>query len=138
MHTLAPVNYYTHGSQMTAAHGHMAFYGAYAMIVMTIISYAMPRLRGIGEAMGSRSQALEMWGFWLMTIAMVFITLFLTAAGVLQVWLQRLPADGAAMTFMSTQDQLAIFYWMREAAGVIFLIGLVVYLLSFRRRPALA
>ncbi|MNO85379.1 Nitric oxide reductase subunit B [compost metagenome] len=138
MHTLAPVNYYTHGSQMTAAHGHMAFYGAYAMIVMTIISYAMPRLRGIGEAMGSRSQALEMWGFWLMTIAMVCITLFLTAAGVLQVWLQRLPADGAAMTFMSTQDQLAIFYWMREAAGVIFLIGLVVYLLSFRRRPALA
>jgi nitric oxide reductase subunit B len=28
-------------------------------------------------------------GFWLMTIAMVFITLFLTAAGILQVWLQR-------------------------------------------------
>ncbi|MBO3277940.1 cbb3-type cytochrome c oxidase subunit I [Pseudomonas schmalbachii] len=138
MHTLAPVNYYTHGSQLTAAHGHMAFYGAYAMIVMTIISYAMPRLRGIGEAMGNRSQVLEMWGFWLMTIAMVCITLFLTAAGVLQVWLQRLPADGAAMTFMSTQDQLAIFYWMREAAGVIFLIGLLVYLLSFRRRAALA
>ncbi|MCY1236666.1 Nitric oxide reductase subunit B [compost metagenome] len=134
MHTLAPVNYYTHGSQMTAAHGHMAFYGAYAMIVMTIISYAMPRLRGIGEAMESRSQVLEMWGFWLMTIAMVFITLFLTAAGVLQVWLQRLPDDGAAMSFMATQDQMAIFYWMREASGVIFLIGLVTYLLSFRRR----
>ncbi|MNN25518.1 Nitric oxide reductase subunit B [compost metagenome] len=98
----------------------------------------MPRLRGIGEAMESRSQVLEMWGFWLMTIAMVCITLFLTAAGVLQVWLQRLPADGAAMTFMSTQDQLAIFYWMREAAGVIFLIGLLVYLLSFRRRLAQA
>ena len=40
LHTLAPVNYYTHGSQITAAHGHMAFYGAYAMIVMAIISYA--------------------------------------------------------------------------------------------------
>ncbi|MNP61407.1 Nitric oxide reductase subunit B [compost metagenome] len=69
-----------------------------------------------------------------MTIAMVFITLFLTAAGVLQVWLQRLPDDGAAMSFMATQDQMAIFYWMREASGVIFLIGLVTYLLSFRRR----
>ena len=23
--TLAPVNYYTHGTQITAAHGHMAF-----------------------------------------------------------------------------------------------------------------
>jgi len=30
MHTLAPVNYYTHGTQLTAAHGHLAFYGAYA------------------------------------------------------------------------------------------------------------
>lgn len=138
MHTLAPVNYYTHGTQLTAAHGHMAFYGAYAMIVMTIISYAMPRLRGIGEAMDNRSQVLEMWGFWLMTVAMVFITLFLSAAGVLQVWLQRMPADGAAMTFMATQDQLAIFYWLREGAGVVFLIGLVAYLLSFRRGKAAA
>ncbi|RPT50229.1 nitric-oxide reductase large subunit [Pseudomonas aeruginosa] len=138
MHTLAPVNHYTHGTQLTAAHGHMAFYGAYAMIVMTIISYAMPRLRGIGEAMDNRSQVLEMWGFWLMTVAMVFITLFLSAAGVLQVWLQRMPADGAAMTFMATQDQMAIFYWLREGAGVVFLIGLVAYLLSFRRGKAAA
>ncbi len=46
LHTLAPVNYYTHGTQITAAHGHMAFYGAYVMIVLTIISYAMPNLRG--------------------------------------------------------------------------------------------
>ncbi|MCK7496149.1 MAG: cbb3-type cytochrome c oxidase subunit I [Comamonadaceae bacterium] len=46
LHTLAPVNYYTHGTQITAAHGHMAFYGAYAMIVLTMISYAMPILRG--------------------------------------------------------------------------------------------
>ncbi|MGB8145110.1 MAG: cbb3-type cytochrome c oxidase subunit I, partial [Chromatiaceae bacterium] len=28
LHTLSPVNYYTHGTQITAAHGHMAFYGA--------------------------------------------------------------------------------------------------------------
>jgi nitric oxide reductase subunit B len=33
-----------------------------------------------------------MWSFWLMTVAMVFITLFLTAAGILQVWLQRYSA----------------------------------------------
>ncbi|MCJ8170832.1 cbb3-type cytochrome c oxidase subunit I [Atopomonas sediminilitoris] len=131
LHTLAPVNYYTHGTQITAAHGHMAFYGAYAMIVMTIISYAMPRLRGIGEAPSNKSQVLEMWGFWLMTIAMVFITLFLTAAGVLQVWLQRIPEDAQAMSFMATQDQVAIFYWLRLAAGVMFLAGLVVYFVSF-------
>ena len=131
LHTLSPVNYYTHGSQITAAHGHMAFYGAYAMIVMTIISYAMPKIRGIGEAMPNAAQVREMWGFWLMTIAMVFITLFLTGAGVLQVWLQRLPESGEALSFMATQDKLAIFYWLREIAGVVFLLGLIAYLSSF-------
>ncbi|OIQ46729.1 MAG: nitric-oxide reductase large subunit [Gammaproteobacteria bacterium MedPE] len=131
LHTLSPVNYYTHGTQITAAHGHMAFYGAYAMIVLTMISYAMPKLRGIGEASTNKAQVLEMWGFWLMTVAMVFITLFLTGAGILQVWLQRLPETGQAMSFMETQDKVAIFYWMREVSGVIFMIGLVVYLLNF-------
>jgi nitric oxide reductase subunit B len=131
LHTLAPVNYYTHGTQITAAHGHMAFYGAYAMIVMTIISYAMPKLRGIGEANCNRAQVREMWGFWLMTVAMVFITLFLTGAGILQVWLQRMPENGQALSFMATQDKLAIFYWLREAAGLVFLIGLISYLSSF-------
>lgn len=128
MHTLAPVNYYTHGTQLTAAHGHMAFYGAYAMVVMTIISYAMPILRG-RAANSNKAQVVEMWSFWLMTVAMVFITLFLTAAGVLQTWLQRVSTT--PMSFMATQDSVAIFYWMREAAGVVFLIGLIVYITSF-------
>ncbi|PKG56462.1 nitric-oxide reductase large subunit [Shewanella sp. Choline-02u-19] len=131
LHTLAPVNFYTHGTQITAAHAHMAFYGAYAMIVLTIISYAMPKLRGIGEASSKKAQVLEMWGFWLMTVAMVFITLFLTGAGVLQVWLQRLPEGGEALSFMETQDKLSIFYWAREATGIIFLIGLITYMCNF-------
>ncbi len=131
LHTLAPVNYFTHGTQITAAHGHMAFYGAYVMIVLTIISFAMPKLRGVGEANSNKAQVVEMWGFWLMTIAMVFITLFLTGAGILQVWLQRMPESGEALGFMATQDKLAIFYWLREIAGVVFLLGLFTYLANF-------
>jgi nitric oxide reductase subunit B len=128
LHTLAPVNYYTHGSQITAAHGHMAFYGAYVMVVLTIISYAMPLLRG-RQANSNRSQVMEMWSFWLMTVSMVFITLFLTAAGILQVWLQRVSAT--PLPFMQVQDQIALFYWLRELTGVVFLVGLVVYVASF-------
>lgn len=128
LHTLAPVNYYTHGTQITAAHGHMAFYGAYAMVVLTMISYAMPMLRG-RVANSNRAQVMEMWSFWLMTVSMVFITLFLTAAGILQVWLQRVASQ--PLSFMATQDQLSIFYWLREGTGVIFLIGLVLYIASF-------
>jgi nitric oxide reductase subunit B len=129
MHTLAPINFYTHGTQLTAAHGHMSFYGAYVMIVLTIISYAMPILRGRTAANSNKSQVLEMWSFWLMTVAMVFITLFLTGAGILQIFLQRVSDD--PQPFMAVQEQISIFYWMREIAGVVFLIGLVVYILSF-------
>jgi len=129
MHTLAPINYYTHGTQITAAHGHMAFYGAYVMIVLTIISYAMPMLRGREAANSRKSQVVEMWSFWLMTVSMVFITLFLTGAGVLQTYLQRYSDN--PLPFMEVQDKIQLFYWMREAAGLVFLIGLVLYLISF-------
>ncbi len=128
LHTLAPVNYYTHGTQITAAHGHMAFYGAYVMVVLTMISYSMPIMRG-QKAANAKAQALEMWSFWLMTVSMVFITLFLTGAGILQVYLQRY--SEAPLPFMVVQDKIAIFYWLRELAGLVFLIGLLLYIYSF-------
>ncbi len=128
LHTLAPVNFYTHGTQITAAHGHMAFYGAYVMVNLTMISYAMPMLRG-RSANSRASQLMEMWAFWLMTISIVCITLFLTAAGILQIWLQRMGTS--PMSFMDAQDQIRIFYWAREFAGLVFLVGLVLYIWSF-------
>ncbi len=129
LHTLSFVNYYTHGTQITAAHGHMAFYGAYVMIVLAIISYAMPMLNGRKAANSKKSQSLEIWSFWLMTISMVFITLFLTAAGIVQVYLQRM--SDTPLSFMVVQDKIELFYWLREGAGLVFLIGLIVYVASF-------
>ncbi len=129
IHTLSPVNYYTHGSQITAAHGHLAFYGAYVLVVIAVISYARPILRG-REANSRRAQAFEMWSFWIMSIGMAVMVLALTGAGILQVWLQRIPTEGA-MGFMATQDQLRFFYWVRIAGGLMFLAGLLTYLSAF-------
>ncbi len=128
LHTLAPVNYYTHGTQITAAHGHMAFYGAYVMVVLTMISYSMPIMRG-RTANNETAQTLEMWSFWLMTVSMVFITLFLTGAGILQVYLQRY--SESPLPFLVVQDKIALFYWLREITGFIFLGGLLIYVYSF-------
>jgi nitric oxide reductase subunit B len=128
LHTLSPINFYTHGTQITAAHGHLAFFGAYVLISLTMISYAMPLMSG-REANSERSQVLEMWSFWLMSVSMVFITLFLTAAGILQVYLQRF--SDTPLQFMVVQDKIALFYWMREIAGLVFLAGLVVYIVAF-------
>ena len=70
-----------------------------------------------------------------MTISMGVMVLALTGAGILQVWMQRMPTSGA-MPFMATQDQLAFFYWIRVWGGVGFLLGLLTYLASFFVGPA--
>jgi len=131
LHTLAPVNYYTHGSQLTAAHGHLAFFGAYAMIVMTIISYAMPIMRGRPQGNPIAAQRLERFAFWAMCLSMLGITLALTVAGAWQIALQRLPESGEALSFMATHEKLTPVFWAREIFGVVFLLGLVAYLASF-------
>jgi nitric oxide reductase subunit B len=35
------------------------------------------------------------------------------------------------MSFMDAQEQVSMFYWMREWSGVFFLVGLLVYIWSF-------
>lgn len=131
IHTLAPVNYFTHGSQITAAHGHLAFFGAYAMVVMCIISYAMPIMRGRPQGNSASAQRLERFAFWTMCGSMLGITLALTVAGAYQVALQRLPESGVALSFMATQDKIMPIYYVREAFGLVFLAGLFAYLASF-------
>jgi nitric oxide reductase subunit B len=120
MHTLSPVNYYTHGTQVTAAHAHLAFYGAYVMLNLAIITYAMPSLRGLQPY----NQQLNMWSFWIMTSAMAFMTFTLTFAGVIQTHMQRVVGG---YSYMDVQDQLGLFYWMRLGAGLVFVLGAVLF-----------
>lgn len=131
LHTLAPVNYFTHGSQLTAAHGHLAFFGAYAMVVMCIISYAMPIMRGRPQGNSPQAQRLERFAFWAMCIAMIGITLALTAAGVWQIALQRIPDDANSLAFMATQEAISPVYWVRLGFGLLFFGGLITYFASF-------
>ncbi|HEY0837362.1 MAG TPA: cbb3-type cytochrome c oxidase subunit I [Azospirillum sp.] len=122
LHTLAPINYYTHGTQVTAAHGHLAFFGAYAMINLAIITYAMPHLRGREPY----NQVLNMWSFWMMCSGMAFMTFALTVAGVVQVHLQRV----LGMGYMEVQEQLALFYWMRLGSGVVVFASVLLFVYS--------
>ena len=128
LHTLHGVNYYTHGTQITAAHGHLAFYGAYVCLNIAIFTYAIPILRGRDPY----NQVLNMAAFWLMSSGMVFMTVVLTFAGAIQTQLQRVMGE----SYMDVQDQLALFYWMRFGAGTVVFIGLLllVYSLAAPRR----
>lgn len=120
MHTLSFINYYTHGTQVTAAHGHLAFYGAYVMLVLAIVSYAMPQLRRVQPY----NQVLNMWAFWITTSAMCFMTFTLTFAGVVQTHLQRVMGMG----YMEVQEQITMFYIMRFGAGAVVVLGALLFI----------
>jgi nitric oxide reductase subunit B len=122
MHTLHGVNYYTHGTQVTAAHGHLAFFGAYVSLNLAIMTYAMPYLLGRQPY----NQVLNMLSFWVMSSAMAFMTFTLTFAGVVQTHLQRV----LGQNYMDVQDQLQLFYLLRFGAGLVVVIGALMYLWS--------
>ena len=120
LHTLAPVNYYTHGTQVTMSHGHLAFYGAYVSLNLAFITYAMPKLLGREPF----NQVLNMIAFWTVSAGMTFMTFALTFAGIVQTHLQRVRGEA----FMDVQDELTLFYWLREGAGLVVLLGVGLYL----------
>lgn len=129
LHTLAPVNYFTHGTQLTAAHGHLAFFGAYIMILFTIISYAMPIMRGRLHGNGPKAQSVERRSFWMMVIGVIGISLALVIAGTMQVFLQRVGVD--VLSFMDTQAEIIPVYMVRLGFGLLTLAGLLTYFYSF-------
>lgn len=120
MHTLSFVNYYTHGTQITAAHAHHAYYGAYVALNLAMFTYMLPYLRNLHPY----NQILNMWSFWLMTSAIFFMTFTLTFAGVVQTHLQRI----MGMTYMEVQAQLDLFYWMRLGAGLVVASGAFLFI----------
>ncbi len=133
MHTLHGINFYTHGTQITAAHGHLAFFGAYVSLNLAIMTYAFPMLRNRDPY----NQVLNMVSFWLMTGGMAFMTFTLTFAGVVQTHLQRVMGE----YFMDVQDQLHIFYVMRFGSGLVVVIGALLFLYAIlfpREREVIA
>ena len=117
IHTLPPVNYYTHGSQITVSHGHLAFFGAYALLNLVVFYFALPKLKGI-EKFDDR---LGVWGFWTMVISMVFMGVVFGVAGVLQTYLERILDIGYSTAHMS------MMFWFKSVLffGVIFLAGVL-------------
>jgi nitric oxide reductase subunit B len=129
-HTWPQVNRWTHGTHVTTMHGHMAFFGAYAMIVLAVISYALPQLTGRRdeEAQTPLAQA----AFWLMVGGMFGMTMALAAAGITQTYLERILGLG----YLETQRKIQVHYLMWLGTAVIFALGAAAYVWDFVRAGA--
>jgi nitric oxide reductase subunit B len=124
-HTLPQVNRFTHGTLITAMHGHLAFWGAYAMIVLAMITYAMPRMTGRAIYRNWTQQ----YAFWASNIGIVAMTLALAVAGIAQVYLERM----AGMDFLVVQKEIEWHFVGMFLAALLFVSGVAAYIVDFVR-----
>ncbi len=124
-HTLPQVNQWTHGTLITAMHGHMAFWGAYAMLVLAMISYALPLWSG-RKLWNTLSGLLA---FWLSNIGMVGMTGALAVAGISQVYLER----KLGLDFMVVQKEISVHFIGVLLAAALFTLGIILYIANFIR-----
>ena len=109
-------------------HGHAAFYGAYAMITLAMISYAMPSLtRGRPE----KGSSLGYWAFWLQLGGMFGMTISFATAGIGQVYLERIMGMG----YLDAQLKIQIHFVMLIICGSIFATGVGLFIYDFFRYP---
>jgi nitric oxide reductase subunit B len=128
-HTWPSVNKWTHGTLITAMHGHAAFYGAYAMIVMAMISYALPAMTPGRREQGT---ALGYWAFWLQLAGMFGMTLSFATAGIAQVYLERILGLG----YLDAQLKIQVHFLMLLATAAVFSVGVGLFIWDFfRMRP---
>src|SRR5690554_201764 len=127
-HTFPSINQWTHGTMITAMHGHSAFYGAYAMIILAVISYAQPSLtKGRPEA----GTGLGYWAFWLQVAGMFGMTLSFATAGIGQVYLERIMGMG----YLDAQLKIQVHFLMLIATASIFTVGVALFIYDFFRFP---
>lgn len=124
-HTLPQVNQWTHGTLVTAMHGHMAFWGAYAMLILGIITYAMPLLTG----RKLQDTKLNSFAFWTSNIGMIAMTLAFAVAGITQVYLER----KLGMDFLGVQKEIEIHFVGLILAACLFTLGIGAYVWNFVR-----
>jgi nitric oxide reductase subunit B len=122
-HTLPQVNMYTHGTLVTAMHGHLAFWGAYGMIVFAIISYTLPNLTG-RKLYDSTTGLLA---FWLSNIGMLGMTVAFGVAGVAQVYLER----KMGMDFGDVQKEIEVHFFVLAICATMFATGIGFYIYEF-------
>jgi nitric oxide reductase subunit B len=119
-HTLPMINYYTHGSQVTVSHGHLAFYGAYVLLNLTFFYFAIPRIKKMPNH--SYDEKSGHWGFWLMSLGVLGMSLAFAVAGVLQTYLERVQGQ----PYIVAQQPIQFWMFIAFLHGLMVLAGVVI------------
>ena len=140
MHTLPQINLYTHGTQWSASHGHLAFFGAYTTINIAFFYIAMQKWRGnVWMSGGLIGGWRWKWTMVLLNLGMVGMTMGLLVAGYEQSQIERAIEGSSWAGYFAAQShpwfQQGMFW--RQIFGGMFAVGymlLVWDLLTIGRR----
>jgi len=91
MHTLPQINLYTHGTQWSASHGHLAFFGAYATIIIAVFYIAVQQWRGgVWMSGGLPGNGWRWkWALGLLNFGVLGMTMALLVSGYEQSFIER-------------------------------------------------
>jgi nitric oxide reductase subunit B len=131
-HTLPQINYYTHGSQVTVSHGHLAFYGAYVLLNLTFYYFAIPRIKGFpGFAYDEKTGHTA---FWLTSLGVLGMSLAFAVAGVLQTYLERVQGQ----PYMLAAQPIRFWMFIAFVHGLVVVAGvflIIKHLLTLKPDP---
>ncbi|MDT8375629.1 MAG: cbb3-type cytochrome c oxidase subunit I [Mariprofundaceae bacterium] len=123
MHTLPQINLYTHGTQWSASHGHFAFFGAYATIIIAMIYIALQRQRGniwMGADMPDGGWKWK-WALGLLNLGVVGMTIALMISGFEQAFIERAVEGSTWAGYFTAQNHP----WFQQGMIWRFIFGVV-------------
>ena len=105
MQTLPQINLYTHGTQWTASHGHLAFFGAYATINIAFFYLAVQHWRGdVWMGGGSQHAWRWKWALGLLNGGVLGMSIALLIAGYEQSFIERAVEGSTWAGYFSAQN----------------------------------
>ncbi len=126
MHTLPQINLYSHGTQMAASHGHLAFFGAYVATNIALIYIVLQHIRAPeGPILDSKTWKVAYIG---MIVSMVGMVGALLVAGFAQTFFERAVGGATWQDFIVTQMHpwVSIPFLWRFGFGVMFFLSYLV------------
>ncbi len=126
MHTLPQINLYTHGTQWSASHGHLAFFGAYATINIAFFYIVAQKWRGnVWMSSDMKGNWKWKWALVLLNLGMLGMTMGMLVSGYEQSQIERAIEGSTWAGYFAAQAHPWFIQGMvwREIFGVMFAAG---------------
>ena len=125
------VNYYEHGTFLTLAHAHTALFGAFGLLAIGLVYFALRYFAGDREPWSDR---LGVWAFWLYNGGLVlWLVLNFWPIG----WPQLAAVYDHGYAFarsMKFYDTTLLWQWLRFPGDVVFAAGALLMAYDFLRK----